>query len=701
MPGVPSNKACERCKKKHLKCDETRPSCQRCTQAGAECPGYVQTRKFIDQGASVRRRYAPYQESPSRQDTPISPSRATRESPLVWDRNAGNETTNKSQSPAQVTAPSLSDQPIDPSQSFSRSPIQNSGQANETQSHVQPGADGGVLNQPATIPTPGSIPGLNEPWSILNRGDIQGPLRFNITFTDASHSDATTPAHYQDLHTPGSPSQGTDKEDFQEVVSELATDTEHEISFLIRHFTDTMAPWLDLSDSRRFFAAYVPIRAIDTMFLRYSIAALAAKHLGQMKGATCTANIGIFTSPATMETYPNASNADWFLKSVNYYYLAVSRMNSSISESYTPSSSAVLESPVDIVNNWLRQQTVNSPRSPSDNLFWKKAENLLAAAVILTTHKLISEPCDKWQSYLTGVKPLFNSLLKLHSPSPEHPTKFSHGITTAFWNFARQDFIASYFTRFSTHFEPDNLPLWNAAGIPSDEQGNVIPNNHHAITSPEDFASNSLIWLLNKVTNFLADSKRSHLEQIGQSPTSAPTSPPSQPPTTSTWLKLSFEFQSWVDRMPETLRPCLRLNNPRDMSKLPEVSYVPFPEVYYGLPSCASTIQQYHFGRLALSLNRPPDAFAGPSTAYCRLQAYRELTKEVDFRCREIVGVSLARPQGCARVYMAPFLFGAGQCLEKPAERQIVLDLLSGVEADMGWETASQIQKLRELWDQR
>lgn len=44
-------------------CDEARPHCQRCVTAGVECPGYVQTRKFIDQGATVRRRYAPYQES--------------------------------------------------------------------------------------------------------------------------------------------------------------------------------------------------------------------------------------------------------------------------------------------------------------------------------------------------------------------------------------------------------------------------------------------------------------------------------------------------------------------------------------------------------------------------------------------------------------------------------------------------------------
>ncbi|KAJ5275470.1 hypothetical protein N7497_006082, partial [Penicillium chrysogenum] len=60
MPGVPSNKSCERCKQKHLKCDETRPKCRRCSNAGVECPGYTQLHKFIDQGPTLRRRFAPY-----------------------------------------------------------------------------------------------------------------------------------------------------------------------------------------------------------------------------------------------------------------------------------------------------------------------------------------------------------------------------------------------------------------------------------------------------------------------------------------------------------------------------------------------------------------------------------------------------------------------------------------------------------------
>jgi hypothetical protein len=63
-------------------CDETRPHCHRCTTAGVECPGYVQTRKFIDQGATVRRRYAPYQEAHSKSSEP-NPSRVRRTANLI------------------------------------------------------------------------------------------------------------------------------------------------------------------------------------------------------------------------------------------------------------------------------------------------------------------------------------------------------------------------------------------------------------------------------------------------------------------------------------------------------------------------------------------------------------------------------------------------------------------------------------------
>ncbi|KAI5357848.1 Putative zn(2)-C6 fungal-type DNA-binding domain, fungal transcription factor [Septoria linicola] len=36
-----SRGGCQRCKSKHIKCDETKPSCQICVAQGAECPGYA------------------------------------------------------------------------------------------------------------------------------------------------------------------------------------------------------------------------------------------------------------------------------------------------------------------------------------------------------------------------------------------------------------------------------------------------------------------------------------------------------------------------------------------------------------------------------------------------------------------------------------------------------------------------------------
>lgn len=40
-----------------------------------------------------------------------------------------------------------------------------------------------------------------------------------------------------------SPSQRSEKEEFQDIFSELMTGTEHEIAFLTRHFAEVLGPW--------------------------------------------------------------------------------------------------------------------------------------------------------------------------------------------------------------------------------------------------------------------------------------------------------------------------------------------------------------------------------------------------------------------------------------------------------------------------
>ncbi|GLI80412.1 hypothetical protein PoHVEF18_008766 [Penicillium ochrochloron] len=416
----------------------------------------------------------------------------------------------------------------------------------------------------------------------------------------------------------------------------------------------------------------------------------------------------MFTSPATTETYPNAEQVDWFLKAANYYYLSVSDLTASTSDGYSVvSTSAVLDSPIDLVGRWLNTQSAQGAgQNLDDGAVLRKTEETLATVTALTLYKLLDAKGEEWHMYLTGIRQVFNSLLQMKQMNS---TFFSHGIRACFWNFARQDYLGSYYIRSPTHFDPTNLPLWRAAGISIDEQEKFhIVASGSIDLSQEDQTFNGLCWLVSKVVNFLAKSKQSQIAQwtgsppeTSSGPQETPTSSSQQPsyPDTNVWLDLCFEFQIWFEGVPETIRPCVRIENPRDVSKPPDGSQIPFPEVFHGLPTCAAAMQHYHFGRIALLLNRPQDVISGPSTAFDRLQGYREVTKEVEYRSREVCGIALGRPHSEVRIYMVLLLFAVGQCLESANERQIIVDLLRGVEADLGWATEYAVEKLHSSWN--
>lgn len=301
---------------------------------------------------------------------------------------------------------------------------------------------------------------------------------------------------------------------------------------------------------------------------------------------------------------------------------------------------------------------------------------------------------------MSGINALFTSLLYINQM---HSTFFSHGIRASFWNYARQDSLGSYFTRSLTHLRPTDLSLWRAAGISTDGQDKfqIVPMGPGSLNQ-DDQAANGLIWLVSKVINFLSESKQSQIAQWTGSPTSNPAAAmqiSSTDLSTNTWLDLCFEFQAWFENVPEAFRPCIRIESPRDFSKFPEGGQLPFPEVIYSLPTCAASMQQYHFGRIALLLNRPPDIVSAPSTAFDRLQGYRETTKEVEYFCRELCGIALGRPHAEIRVHMIPILFAVGQCLESAEEHRIIVDLLRGIEADFGWATDYVVQNLQATWN--
>lgn len=246
--------------------------------------------------------------------------------------------------------------------------------------------------------------------------------------------------------------------------------------------------------------------------------------------------------------------------------------------------------------------------------------------------------------------------------------------------------------------------MWRAAGIYIDNSDKFYISQHGSINiSQEDQAANGICWLVSKVVNFLAESRQSQIAQWTGSPPNNSSGNQEvvidADKSTNTWLDLCFALQTWFEGVPETFRPCVRIDHPRDFSTPSENIKLPFPEVFYSLSTCAATMQHYHFGRIALLLNRPADVVSAPSTPFDRLQGYREVTKEVEYRSREVCGIALGRPQGDVRIHMVPLLFAVGQCLESADEHQIIVDLLRGVEADLGWATEYAVTKLESSWN--
>ena len=52
------SKGCGSCKRRKVKCDETRPNCTRCRNAGIECAGFARRLRFVDEKPRIRRSIA-------------------------------------------------------------------------------------------------------------------------------------------------------------------------------------------------------------------------------------------------------------------------------------------------------------------------------------------------------------------------------------------------------------------------------------------------------------------------------------------------------------------------------------------------------------------------------------------------------------------------------------------------------------------
>ena len=167
--------------------------------------------------------------------------------------------------------------------------------------------------------------------------------------------------------------------------------------------------------------------------------------------------------------------------------------------------------------------------------------------------------------------------------------------------------------------------------------------------------------------------------------------PDQYPPTLpERWKRLNHEMEIWNHGIPETFMPS---------SIIPIRPYgTNLTEVWHSIPVCAATVLLWHFGQILMLTHKPEEVSPGRTTVAAKLKSYRGLQTEIEYHSRQILGLCLARPEAAVRIHALQPLYMAGQCLTDDGERQVVLDLLRGIEEDLGWVTDYRVQQLLQEW---
>ncbi|KAI9707378.1 MAG: hypothetical protein M1836_000339 [Candelina mexicana] len=473
---------------------------------------------------------------------------------------------------------------------------------------------------------------------------------------------------------------------------------DHEIAFLLRHFSEAPGQWLeyssvslrkvanskrmDLFDLGTYFASHVPIRALSYPLLKYAACAYAAKQLGQVKGNKAIIG-GICSEQANMEQFSDATQVDWNYKGAKYYEKAIlvlmealqderncSQFNCSDPPGLGPSTETIEEDTADRS----KRRRLSSERFSSTS-----SDELLAATAILCVYEFLDASSAAWSRHLNGAKSLL-------------------------------DIAEVVINECQTRLDTEDLPSWKAAGLLLDERGFIRQSNTDESdffecreVMREDMISNALIWLMSKLINYLAAgdgiysaSSRLHDGLRTEEDSSLGIN---QQTLLMRWEEIETEIEVWFDGLPDTFKPCARVEYPVQASPIGEIrSKTGFFEIWYSIPMCASTMQSYHMARILLLINKPQESTARRSTVARRLQSYRVIESEILYHSREICGIALSRPEGSVRIHSLQPLFVAGQCLTEPHERKIVLDLLRSIETDLGWATEYRVKQLLAEW---
>ncbi|KAL8686391.1 MAG: hypothetical protein Q9218_007139 [Villophora microphyllina] len=508
----------------------------------------------------------------------------------------------------------------------------------------------------------------------------------------------------------------------RELHAKATTETSQRAAFLKRHFSEVTGRWMDLFDQTTFFSSHIPVKSISNPLLEHAASAYAAKQLGRVHGATAITGKSR-SHRASMEQWDNAGIEDWALLAAEHYDQAISVLMEALSWDYSPSEANTSEeidkrqySPRTVegmaAERKLRRRQFGSAQSTA------RSDDLLAATAILCEYESLDASTAAWARHLSGTKTLLDVIEVGMMPldlgtSPETFTaplrsrKPSQARRAIFWNFARQDLSAAFVNECRTRLDTDDIAMWKDAGLLLDEDNLVVPSNtpesdlQDQDHMREDMMGNALIWLMSKMVSQdrvhgLSSTNNSQMNLICAGATDNVASddrhpePVDQSSLAEKWDRLTLEMETWFNGLPEIFMPTAIISVHPHGANL--------TEVWHSISVCAATVLSWHMAQVLVLMNKPDDLPNRRTTVTARLNAYRTLQSEIAYHSCQILGLCLARPEASVRIHALQPLFVAGQCLTEEAERRVVLDLLRGIERDLGWVTEYRVQQLLQEW---
>ncbi|OTA91059.1 hypothetical protein M434DRAFT_13486 [Hypoxylon sp. CO27-5] len=674
---------CAACRSRKLKCDEKKPQCSRCRKSGRPCePGELVFRHHqnpsMNRGRDSLSKYFNQNASFNRSATWLAiPSTVSfvTVNPAV-DHSGDPELEQKSpHGTATVGDPSLgcleAFNAVSPASA-------------DTLSSCSAPSDAVRVDDFGHLPEFNQFSGSREERPPTNIDFILNPLPQDIRAQTGGDSDAIfarlgsvasleSYPNYSSLRLSG------------EHKREQPVETEPEVAFLLRHFSEQPGKWLDLYFLGAYFEHEVPLKALSHPLLKCAACAYAAKHLSRTRRKTDSPKSPLRHSQvATTTTWPNSAAVDWAWHGARYYAEAIKLLRET------------LDHPGNLVTPTHSQTSPQSSSSlQSENLTAicsRVSDETLAAMAILCNFEFMSASDVEWTRHLNGtllVSDLHRTGLVSLMSSP--PSKARKAI---FWNLFRQDVYAAFILEGRTRMDIEDLRMWRAAGLALDDQGFVLPSNGAVQEDimKDDMISNALIWILSKVVNYIADIKELQYRN----------SENAQLVIKDCWERLIRELDIWYQGLPDSFQPCARIerkqSEPATESTPPKPATI--PDIWYTSAMCASTIQTYHLARILLLIHGPHTSNQAVRTGAVLdfLNAYRNIEAELRYRSREIFGIALSSPTTSIMLHQTQTIYVAAQCLTEDDERQMALDILRRANSDLGWETEYRVQRLLAEW---